>query len=322
MKRGSEGMERALLRPAQDGGSLPLDLTRTFGRAAPLAIEIGFGGGEALAWWATRRPEWNFLGFELPMECIARAAKTLARTEVQERVRLVRGDARHLLRELVPPASAVRALMQFPMPWPKQRHAKHRLTDSTFRDGLASALMPGGRFELVTDQQVFAEEMSAAFAPDVDFSLTPLEMDPTRAFRTRYERRWLAEGRHIWRMQATLLRNRSQLPLSNSDAMQAFSLAALPDLASLRALHGRRHSASGGQQVCEVRDSYVAEDGYLIQILAADEGFSQLFLVRVRTRASGGAILRLDECARPYPTPSVQAALLWLQSELGGESVR
>jgi tRNA (guanine-N7-)-methyltransferase len=284
VKPRASDLAATLLRPALDGADFPLALERVYGRAAPLAIEIGFGGGEALAWWAQQRPAWNFLGFEQPPECVTRAARAVTAAAVADRVRLVRGDARHLLRELVPPGAAQRVLMQFPMPWPKQRHAKHRLTDAEFRDGLASALAPGGRFELVTDQETFAREMAESFAPDEAFAAEAPLADPPRAFRTRYERRWLAEGRTIWRFRAALRTRRSADPVRG--------------------------------MVCEFKDAYAAEDGWLIELLAADGGFSQIFLARIRARADGGALLRVDECARPYPTPAVVEALRWLSREL------
>lgn len=318
MKLRPTDLAAALLRPAQQSSEFPLDLERIYGRRAPLAIEIGFGGGEALAWWATQRPEWNFLAFELPPECMARAARAVVEAGCSERVRLVRGDARYLLREIVPPGAAHRVLMQFPMPWPKRSHAKHRLTDEEFRNGLASALAPGGRFELVTDQESFAREMAESFAADSAFAAEQPAADPPRAFRTRYERRWLAEGRTIWRYRAELRSARPHLPLSlsQSAAMQTFFLSAVPARDRLYELRGRRHMNPEPHQVCEFKDAYASEDGWLIEMLAADGGFSQLFLARIRARATGGAILRVDECARPYPTPAVLEALRWLSREL------
>lgn len=316
MKTRASDLEAVLLRPEQDGAAFPLELTRVFGRAAPLAIEVGFGGGEALAWWAQRRPEWNFLGFEQPPECIVRAARAAVAAGVAERVRLVRGDARHLLRELVPAGAAARVLMQFPMPWPKQRHAKHRLTDGEFRAGLASALAPHGRFELVTDQESFAREMADAFADDPGFTAEPPCPGPPRAFRTRYERRWLAAGRTIWRYRATQRTTRPQPPLSRPDAMQTYALPTLPSAERVRALRGRRHADADRGLICECKDAYATDDGWLVELLAADGGFSQLFLARIRTRTTGTALLRVEECARPYPTPAVAAALRWLHDEM------
>ena len=43
----------------------PVDFARVFGRAAPLAVEIGFGMGSTTATMAAAAPELNFLGIEV-----------------------------------------------------------------------------------------------------------------------------------------------------------------------------------------------------------------------------------------------------------------
>ena len=42
----------------------PLDATKLFGKACPLELEIGFGGGEHLAGQAAMRPDTGFIGCE------------------------------------------------------------------------------------------------------------------------------------------------------------------------------------------------------------------------------------------------------------------
>jgi tRNA (guanine-N7-)-methyltransferase len=306
-------LERVVLRP-QESAAFPLDLARLHPRPAPLAIEIGFGGGEALAWWAGRRPEWNFLGFERAQESVQRAAGAVVRAGAGDQVRLVLGDARHLLRELVPPAAAVRVLMQFPMPWPKARHAKHRLTDPDFIAALSSVLAPGGRFELVTDQEVFAREAELALQSHSALQLSALERDPARSFRTRYERRWLAEGRSIWRLTAVQVQPRPCAPLSQSPTMTHFALAQIPSDSQVQALAGQRMKEGDGVGV--VQEVFTAADGWLLQALSADGSFSQRFLIRLRRRAQGGCLLSLEDCARPYPTPAVTTLLRSLQRRL------
>ncbi len=304
MSAAPQALARLLLRA---GGAAPA-LERVFPRPAPLAIEIGFGSGEALAWWAARRPEWNFLGFELAQESVARAAAALDTAGLGDRVRLLHGDARHLLREIVPPGVAVRVLMQFPMPWPKARHAKHRLTDAGFLDAVASALAPQGRFELVTDQDRFAREMLDALTRHPALVAGPLEPDPPRTFRTRYERRWIAEGRRIWRLAAVPSRPAALAPLANPAAMDHLHLVAPLTADALRALAGRRFGSA--ESVREIQEVFAAADGWLLRVLTADAGFAQRFFLRIELRDGGAApLLRVDACARPFQTPAVSALL-------------
>ena len=136
MKPRPELLERYEL-AASEQDAFPLDWPTVFGRKAPLAVEIGYGGGEYLAWWAANRPEWDFVGIELPPESVMRAAPQFAAQGLSN-VRLLRGDARYLLRELFGTGTLERVLMQFPMPWPKEKHAKHRVYSPDFAASLAA----------------------------------------------------------------------------------------------------------------------------------------------------------------------------------------
>ncbi|RMH05465.1 MAG: tRNA (guanosine(46)-N7)-methyltransferase TrmB [Planctomycetota bacterium] len=291
--------------PAQDSAVFPLDWAQIFGREAPLAVEVGFGGGEALADWAAQRPDWNLVGLERPPECVSRAAALLAASG-REHVRLVRGDARYLLRELFATGSLAKVLMQFPMPWPKERHAKHRVSGPRFAATLADVLRPGGEFELVTDQEWYAVEAHDHLARDERFELPPLERDPERSFRTRYERKWLAEGRSIHRLVARLRVGAPAPRLIQDPAMHCVHLPAPPVAEAVAALAGRRFTAPG--QVAEVKECLRGEDSWLLRMVSADESFSQHWLLRIAPRRSGG-IVKVEAQPRPYPTAAVRFAV-------------
>jgi len=134
------------------------DWAASFGRAAPLAIEIGFGMGQALLDVASLHPEWNWVGIEvyrpgigsLLIGCVERGMDT---------VRVVEGDARQSL-ELQFAQSSVHLInVFFPDPWPKKKHHKRRLVTPDFVDMAASRLIPGGRLCLATDWQAYSEVM-------------------------------------------------------------------------------------------------------------------------------------------------------------------
>ncbi len=314
MSADGAALAAVLLRPAHDQ-PFPPSPARLFARRAPLAVEVGFGGGEALVWWARRRPGWNFIGFERALESVGRAAAAVAAAGLAERVRLVHGDARHLLREWIAPGAAQRVLMQFPMPWPKARHAKHRLTDQEFVRALGSALAPEGRFELVTDQEPFALEMAASLRSAGDFRVSALERNPERGFRTRYERRWLAAGRDLWRLTGSPVAARPLPSLSSPTGMDHLHLRPDPEPAQVHGLAGRSFPFPAG--ALAVQEVFTAADGWLLLALAADGGFAQRFYLRLRRRAGQTCLLSLEDCARPYPTPAVSALLAAVGAALG-----
>lgn len=304
MKPCPVSLDRYLLRPEEL--QLPLDAHAIFEREAPLAVEVGFGGGEYLGWWAQQHPEWNFIGIELPPDCIFRAARLLHDADVPN-VKLIRGDARYLLRELFPPASLDHVLMQFPMPWPKDKHAKHRVYSPAFAATLADVLKPGAPFELVTDQDWYGRETAEVFSARLDFQASALEVDPERPFRTRYERKWLEEGRSIYRFLARLEQPASAPRILFPEAMECHAIDPIPDAEAVRALLGRRFKE--GESVAEVKEVMQTADGWLLRILSSDASFSQLFHVRIRNKEDGRCLLKIDEVPRPYYTEAVRFGL-------------
>ncbi|KAA3604466.1 MAG: hypothetical protein DWQ01_21755 [Planctomycetota bacterium] len=311
MKPQPDLLRRYLLRPNQPelpeaAVSLPLEWSKLFGRRAPLAVELGFGAGDSLNWWAGRRPEWNFVGIEQPLECILKASSRLQQAG-RENVRLIRGDARYLLPELFPPISLHRILMQFPMPWPKERHAKHRVSGIAFAESLAHVLAPDGRFELVTDQDWFAFESQKGLRHCHDLAVGEVEINPERPFRTRYERKWLAEGRSIFRLTATLRTHRRRPSLFQETPMLHQKISTMPSDAAIQALAGRRFKQE--EQVAEIKEVFQNPKSYLLRVLTADQSFSQLFFVRLEARQDGSGLLKIEDHPRPYLTSAVRLLL-------------
>lgn len=295
---------------------LPVDWARVFGRRAPLAAEVGFGNGEYLAWRAAQEPAWDFVGLERSLQCTARAARRLAAAGLPN-VRLVRGDARALLRELFPTSSLRSVMMQFPMPWPKERHAKHRIAGPAWVATLADVLAPGASFECVTDQEWFAVELHADLRADGAFAVEPVEAGPVRPFWTRYEQRWMARGHTIQRVAARLSEPRPVARLCLENHVESFHLPAAPGDAVVMGLAGTRYRA--GEAVGEVKEVFRGPGAWLLRVVAADGSFSQVFFLRLRC-GERGALLKVEDHPRPYATPGVRLLLRGVAAALGGET--
>lgn len=313
MKPRPELLERYELAGSEQA-EFPIDWQRVFGRSAPLAVEIGYGGGEYLCWWAQEKPEMDFVGIELPQDCVLRAVPQFAAAQLSN-VRLLRGDARYLLRELFAPGSLERVLMQFPMPWPKDKHAKHRVYSPEFAATLADVLRPGGEFELVTDQEWYVRETEAVLGAFGPFSIVSSETGPVRSFHTRYERKWEEMGRETFRVVVRLEQPATAPRRILRDEMKVMHLPQSPGEAAMRALAGRR--ADSGECVYEVKEVFHGEDGWFLYMVASDESFAQHYFVRLSTKKDGRVLLRIHGRPRPYYTPAVRFALEDLASHLG-----
>lgn len=156
-----------------------LDPQSLFGAVPrPVWLEIGFGGGEHLAWQAQARPGIGLLGCEVFENGIARLLSQIDRCNLPN-IRIFSDDARLLIAAL-PAASVDRVFILFPDPWPKARHNKRRLVSDETLDRLAAIMTAGAELRLATD--------------DTDYLCWMLErITRHRAFE------WLARRAADWR---------------------------------------------------------------------------------------------------------------------------
>jgi tRNA (guanine-N7-)-methyltransferase len=127
-----------------------LDPCALFGAVRrPIWVEIGFGGGEHLAWQASQHLETGFIGCEVFENGIV---KLLAQIERQrlDNIRIFPDDAR-LLMTALPPASIDRVFILFPDPWPKRRHHKRRILSPEMLDRLAEIMTDEAELRVATD---------------------------------------------------------------------------------------------------------------------------------------------------------------------------
>ncbi|MBQ9574440.1 MAG: tRNA (guanosine(46)-N7)-methyltransferase TrmB, partial [Synergistaceae bacterium] len=160
-------------------------------------LEIGFGNGEFTVQYAEKNPEILFYGIEISQACVLRCAR---RAYGLSNLRLINTDARFMLRELFPDESLRKIIMQFPCPWSKNADAHKRVTAKDFSDGLAAVLKVNGVFEMVSDDEPYANEVWKILGGHEALRAETFEVNPSRSITTKYERKWLEEGRNIYRV--------------------------------------------------------------------------------------------------------------------------
>ncbi|ROT96602.1 tRNA (guanosine(46)-N7)-methyltransferase TrmB [Altererythrobacter sp. FM1] len=131
----------------------PITAERLFGHDCPLHFEIGFGGGEHLAYRADLLPDHGFIGAEPFVNGVAQAL-THVRDGALGNVRIQHGDALEVLR-CVPDGALTMLYLLHPDPWPKAKHAKRRMMNDGPVDMIAAKLKPGGEFRFGTDHAVY-----------------------------------------------------------------------------------------------------------------------------------------------------------------------
>lgn len=168
-------------------GDNPIDFLAAYGRSAPVALEIGFGNGDALARLAAAHPEIDYLGVEVHRPGVGRL---LARLEAEglTNVRVVCADAKEVVARNIPDGSLTAVYVLFPDPWPKKRHHKRRLVQPDFVQLLRRKLALGGMLHLATDWPAYAEHMQAVLRAAEGFAAVSAAARPDTKYEARGRR--------------------------------------------------------------------------------------------------------------------------------------
>lgn len=172
--------------------SLPVDWGLEFERDAPLKVELGFGNGDYLVRSAGLDAESNYLGIEMTWGSVWRALRTAEKAKLKN-LRILLEDAKVALLWALQESSVDSFTGLFPCPWPKKRHAKHRLFTPSFLRLCNSRLRASGTLTVVTDAVDYREQMLTELTlAETGFELSSEVIEA--AFDTKYERKWVAGG--------------------------------------------------------------------------------------------------------------------------------
>lgn len=165
----------------------------------PVQLEIGCGKGQFLARMGELHPELGFLGLETQRDVCYYAAKKI-REEALPNAKVLHADAAHLL-DWFAPGEVERIYLNFSDPWPKERHAKRRLTSRTFLEEYRQILKPGGHLRFKTDNDAlfaFSVEEFKAFGLTILTLTTDLHhTDILNEAQTEYEEKFSGRGKTI-----------------------------------------------------------------------------------------------------------------------------
>lgn len=147
----------------------PIPVERLFSRPQSRRIlELGAGWGEFCARWCQQHPTDEYLAFELKGDRVRRLLRKLERAGI-ERVKILPINFNWFLEEILPRAAFDLIIINFPDPWPKKKHWKHRLIDADFPGRMLPLLRPGGRIHAATDYGPYARRILRAFRDSPHF---------------------------------------------------------------------------------------------------------------------------------------------------------
>ncbi len=180
-----------------------VDLAATYGRSAPLILEIGFGMGEATAHIAALIREKNFLGCEVHTPGVGALLKRIDEQGLRN-IRIVQHDAVEVLEHMLPLQSLDGVHIFFPDPWHKKKHNKRRLIQPPLIAQLVTRLKPGAYLHCATDWQPYAEQILAVLSaePLLKNTADPASggYAPKPHYRplTKFENRGIKLGHGVW----------------------------------------------------------------------------------------------------------------------------
>ena len=177
----------------------PLDLLATFGRIAPLHVDLGCGDGSFLCELAARCPQKNFLGIE---RLVGRVAKACRKAAELDNVRVLNMEISYAVRYLLPEGSVETFYLLFPDPWPKRRHHRRRIVKTDFLDSIHRALVEDGSFRIATDQLDYFDQISHLARTHSGFEIVDLNASPacTEFPPSTFERRFREQNLEVYRL--------------------------------------------------------------------------------------------------------------------------
>jgi len=171
-----------------------------FGNDNPIHIEVGMGKGRFIMTLAAMNPDINYIGIEKYSSVLVRAMR---KQDIQQlgNVCFLRMDAEDIT-EVFAENEVSRIYLNFSDPWPKDRHAKRRLTSVQFWERYDRILVPQGRVIFKTDNRMLfdfslQEVVSAGWILEgYSFDLHHSEYVKGNVM-TEYEEKFVSEGKPI-----------------------------------------------------------------------------------------------------------------------------
>lgn len=175
-----------------------------FGNNNPIHIEIGCGKGQFISTLAKLNPDINYIAIEKYDSVLLRTLEKVIESDL-ENLRLINIDALELSNYF--DSKEVNTIyLNFSDPWPKNHHAKRRLTSPLFLEQYKKVLDDNGVLIQKTDNRHLFEYSLESFSQNGWYlSNIYLDLHKEEIFNitTEYEDKWSQKG-PIYKLEARL----------------------------------------------------------------------------------------------------------------------
>lgn len=159
-------MEKCLYLPKRYVGDAHLgkEVWRdAFAQKLPLGVEFCSGNGQWIAEMAKRNPQLNWVAVERDFGRARKIWLRLFRYELSN-LFVVCGEALEFSRRYLSDHCVAQAWVNFPDPWPKRYHAKHRLIQKPFAEEMRRILASKAPLTLATDDEPYSIQIDGVFS--------------------------------------------------------------------------------------------------------------------------------------------------------------
>lgn len=298
--------------------AFPLEWSAYFGTGASdapkaLHLEIGFGDGRYTVRRAAEMPEEAFVGLEISGASLLRGLKNVTRHEITN-VRLLKANAAFAVQHLFAPRSLTSITVNFPDPWPKEKHEANRLLRVPFFELVSSRLVPGGEVRLATDHPAYLAFAQAEARRTGLFDLRKTE-PPGAVFETKYALKWKAQGKPLYYQIFTY----QGAPAPEYPILERVNIMPHAILTGALPSHAPFSKqvvpyASGHVILHEVARSLEdlsrgMGERWLVRVTIEEQDLRQQVLVMVRPHGAGELIVGLEPFGDPVVTEVVRGAV-------------
>lgn len=171
-----------------------------FGQERPICLEYCSGNGAWIANRAQTQPDYHWVAIERKFERVKKIWSKIKNFQLSNLL-VVCGEGHHVTHHYLPSSSVHAVFINFPDPWPKRRHSKHRIVQVPFIQEVCRILQTGGMLTLVTDDETCSQGMIEVLHQEpgfVSLFASPFYVTDYFAYGTSYfEDLWREKGKTI-----------------------------------------------------------------------------------------------------------------------------
>ena len=174
-----------------------------FGNNNPIYIEVGMGKGRFITDLAIANPDINYIGIEKYSSVLIRAIEKRQELDISN-LMFIRMDAENIC-DVFEKDEIKKIYLNFSDPWPKDRHAKRRLTSKEFFARYDKILVSDGVVEFKTDNRPLFD-FSLEQVPEAGWEITAHTFDLHNSpmnegnVMTEYEEKFSSMGNPIHKL--------------------------------------------------------------------------------------------------------------------------